>query len=537
MTKKFLCLIFLLTALFYCKAQMPSVEWSKCLGGTQSDQGYALKETTDGGYLIGATVSSNDNDVSGNHGGTDYWIVKLDTSGAIQWQKCYGGSGIDNLRSLEITHDGGFIMAGSSSSIDGDVTGNHGPFGNFNYWIVKCDVNGLIEWQKCFGGSDDERAERIINCYDGGYAVIGISFSHDSLVTGSHWSSSCPWCGDAWMVKLDSSGNKQWDRCFGGTYEEDGYSLIQTNDSGFVLALNTGSDDGDVSGLYGIPGTVAANDYWIVKIDMYGNVQLQKCIGGNGFDRAYDIIPGLDGGYKVIGGSYSNDGDVSGNHGITDAWLVHLDSLLIPFSQRAMGGSVNDYGKTLIQLMDSSLITLGSVSSSDGDVSANHGLDDLWLNQISTGGNLQWEFCMGGSGPEIAADMVQTSDGKYVILCSSNSSDGDVISNHGGYDAWLIKLSSSPSQTSFLSFSLTDFAANFIDMNSSLNVTFYSGENQNLLCEVIDITGRVLMQRPFTSTQGLNSHEFKTGGIFTGIYLVRLESANGCVAKKVPVHQ
>jgi hypothetical protein len=294
--------------------------------------------------------------------------VKLDASGNIQWQKCLGGTGDDRANSIQQTTDGGYVVAGRTYSNDGNVTGNHG---SDDYWVVKLDASGNIQWQKCLGGTSWEYASSIQQTTDGGYVAAGYTRSNDGDVSGNHGD----W--DYWVVKLDSSGNIQWQKCLGGTSWDEAYSIQQTTDGGYVVTGYTTSNDGDVSGNHG------GEDYWVVKLDSSGNIQWQKCLGGTGDDRANSIQQTTDGGYVVAGYTYSNDGDVSGNHGGRDFWVVKLDA----------------------------------------------------------SGNIQWQKCLGGTNWDEAYSIHQTTDGGYVVAGRTWSNDGDVSGYHGGnYDYWVVKL-------------------------------------------------------------------------------------------------
>jgi len=130
-------------------AQVPGIQWKKCMGGTGDDRVNCIKQTNDGGFIVAGQTNSNNGDVSDNHGGYDYWIVKLSNSGDIEWQKCLGGTNNDYATCIQQTNDGGFIVAGYTCSSNGDVSGNHQ---SYDYWIVKLSNSGDIEWQKCLGG-------------------------------------------------------------------------------------------------------------------------------------------------------------------------------------------------------------------------------------------------------------------------------------------------------------------------------------------------------------------------------------------------
>ena len=140
------------------------------------DDAMSIAPASDGGYIVAGYSESNDGDINGNHGDKDYWIVKLNSSGNLQWQKSLGGSYDDWANSIAPTPDGGYIVAGQSASNDGDITGHHGYW---DYWIVKLDASGNLQWQKSLGGSSSEYAYSIAPTPDGGYIVAGSSYSND----------------------------------------------------------------------------------------------------------------------------------------------------------------------------------------------------------------------------------------------------------------------------------------------------------------------------------------------------------------------
>ncbi|HTF05619.1 MAG TPA: T9SS type A sorting domain-containing protein [Bacteroidia bacterium] len=349
-----------------------TIEWQKCLGGSNPDNAYSVQQTADSGYVVAGFTASNDSDVSGNHCNDDFWIVKLDNAGNIQWQKCLGGSNYDDAFFVRQTTDGGYIVSGDTESSNGDVTGHHG---NYDAWIVKLDSAGNIQWQKCLGGSGDETASSVRQTTDGGYIVSGSATSNDGDVSGNHGG----W--DVWIVKLDSAGNILWQKCFGGTGEDIGYSIQQTADSGYVVAGFTKSTNGDVSGIH---GSGAQPDYWIVKLDSTGNLQWQKCLGGLGDDKAYSISQTNDSGYVVAGFTRSNDGDVSGNHGTgsQDYWIVKLTVAGTIQWQTCLGGSGNDWARSIQQTADSGYVVAGWAASNNGDVNGNHGSNDYWIVKL-----------------------------------------------------------------------------------------------------------------------------------------------------------
>ena len=242
----------------YANSQ-PSITWQKCIGGNNSDIGLSIQQTSDGGYISSGFTNSNNGDVSGNHGSRDAWIIKLSNIGIIQWQKCLGGSLLESSLTVHQTSDGGYILSGGyTNSVDGDVSGNHG---SYDVWVVKLNSLGVIEWQKCLGGSSNEYSKYIQQTSDGGYILSGKTNSVDGDVYNNHGSD------DAWILKLNSLGVIQWQKCLGGISDESGESIQQTSDGGFILSGYTNSVDGDVSGNHG------SNDVWVVKLSNTLNTQ------------------------------------------------------------------------------------------------------------------------------------------------------------------------------------------------------------------------------------------------------------------------
>jgi hypothetical protein len=406
------------------------LEWQKALGGSNSDYAYDIAQTSEGSYIVVGETSSNDGNVSGNHGSADAWAVKLNFSGAVEWQTCLGGSSGDWAYSVQTTDGGGCILAGATSSNDGNVSGNHG---SADAWVVKLNFSGAVEWQRCLGGSGWDEARSIKQTSDGGYIVAGTTNSNDGNVSGNHGSA------DIWVVKLNSSGSIEWQKCLGGSGWDEGWSIQQTNDKGYVVAGSTNSNDGDVSGNHG------SSDFWVVKLDLTGAIQWQKCLGGSSDDETRSIKQSSDGGYIVAGTTNSNEGNVSGSHGGSDFWVVKLDSAGVIQWQKCLGGSDLEEACSIMQTVDGGYIVSGTTNSNDGNVSGNHGMLESWVVKLDPVGSIQWQKCLGGSSDEDARSIRQTVDSGFIIAGSTQSSDGDVLGYHleSGGDIWVVKISSS----------------------------------------------------------------------------------------------
>jgi len=462
--KKFI--LILISFMVCISSYQQTIQWQKSLGGSGNDIAQSVQQTTDGGYIIVGSTESNDGDVTGYHGQRDYWLVKTDPSGAIQWQRCLGGSSDDWASSVQQTTDGGYIIAGNTFSNDGDVTGNHGEN---DCWVVKTDPSGIIQWQKCFGGSISEQALEVKQTTDGGYIIFGFTTSNDGDVTGNHGEI------DFWVVKINQLGVIQWQRCFGGSSADWTGSIRQTIDGGYIILGSTDSNDGDVTGNHG------QRDYWLVKIDPSGAIQWQKCYGGSNLDEAYSVQQTKDGGYIIVGFTNSNNGDVTGNHGEKDFWVVKTEPSGIIQWQKCFGGSSYDYALSVQQTTDAGYIIVGSTGSNDGDVTGNHGGNDFWVVKINQLGAIQWQRCFGGSSSEWAWSVQQTTDDSYIITGSCWSNDGDVTGNHGLEDYWLVRMCFDDPLAISISNLIYCFSTNLVASNGFSTYLWNTGETTPMI--------------------------------------------------------
>lgn len=403
-----------------------SILWQRCLGGSKEDSLVSIQQTSDGGYILAGGTASSDGDVLGNNKCDNVWIVKLNTNGEIDWQKCFGGSFGSIALYIQQTSDGGYIIAGVTYSNDGDVSGNHG---SIDTWILKLNSSGIISWQKCIGGSDWDEVHSIQQTSDDGYIICGHTKSKDGDFSDHHGG-----VNDGWIVKLSSTGNFEWKKCLGGSSDDFLMSVQQISDEAYIVAGFSDSNDGDVSGNHGY------GDAWILKLDLYGEIIWQKCLGGSSSDSAFSIQQTSDGGYIFGGGTRSNDGDVSGIlAGAEDSWIVKLDSTGNIVWQRCMGGSSMENVIIAQQISNGGYIITSSTTSNNGDVSDSHGDYDGFIVELDNAGNVVWKRCFGGSNEDWICSIQQTSDGGYIMSGSTTSNNGDVFGNHGGKDAWIIK--------------------------------------------------------------------------------------------------
>ncbi|MFI5173160.1 MAG: MopE-related protein, partial [Chitinophagales bacterium] len=302
-----------------------NIQWENTIGGTLDESYGDIIQTYDGGYLIGGysnSYASGDKVENCLAGSYDYWVVKLDPMGNIQWQNTIGGDGSDVLYSLKQTLDGGFILGGTSSSdISGDKTeGQVGGGFYSDYWVVKIGSTGAIQWQQTIGGTLGDALKSIDITQDGGYILGGISNSGiggdktEALIGGS----------DFWVVKIDSTGNIIWQNNLGGDNYDGGtdVTIASTSDGGYILG---GDSDSGISGDKS-EFCLGNKDYWVIKLDSNGVIVWENTIGGSNTDILYSLDLANDGGY-ILGGESSSDisWDKTENQILNgDYWVVKL---------------------------------------------------------------------------------------------------------------------------------------------------------------------------------------------------------------------
>lgn len=352
--------------------------WTRNYGGMDSDYATALVEASDGGYAIAGYTESF------GAGNDDFWLIKTDSVGNLEWNQTYGGPGSDRAYSLVQTSDGGYALAGWTTS--GDES--------YDFWLVKTDAQGNMEWNQTYGGADYEAARSLVETSDGGYAMAG-----ETRVVGTGGS-------DFWLVRTDESGNMLWNQTYGGSGHDVAYSLIQTSDGGFAM------------------GGELQYNFWLVKTDSQGNMEWNQTYSGGGrssHNKACSLIESSDGGYVLAGTTDSAYGD--------GLLLVKTNELGDVKWNQTYGG---EGGMGI-------WATYSVVETSDGGyaVAGNFGAD-FWLVKIDAQGNMEWNQKYGGTRVDRAVSLVQASDGGFAIAGYTASfipgNDDEYV-----YDAWLVK--------------------------------------------------------------------------------------------------
>ena len=348
----------------------------------------------------------------------------------IIWAECFGGSNDESANSVIQASDNNILVAGWTTSSNNDVHGHHG---NKDVWVLKLTTEGDTVWTKCYGGSSDDYASEIMETADNGFIIAGATESADGDVTGNHGSY------DFWLLKLNSDGDSLWTKCLGGTDDDRASDIITAFDGNYVVTGFSSSTDGDVSGNDG------SNYCWTVKINSTGDTLWTQnysgiYAGSTESRMIYKINETANDSLVVTGGKLTND----------NFWVVKADASGVLLWERTYGGSYYEYAFTQAVTHENNIIVAGKTTSTDGDVHGNHGeggifgSDDFWVLMLDAGGDTLWTKCYGGTEDEVAYSVIETHDNNYVIAGTSNSNDGDVLDHYGtagfGPDQWIIKI-------------------------------------------------------------------------------------------------
>ncbi|UCE36182.1 MAG: hypothetical protein JSW00_11610, partial [Thermoplasmata archaeon] len=414
--------------------------WARTYGEIFNGGAESIQQTDDGGYIVAG------------YEGRDLWILKLSSSGQTEWQKAYGGNGPDSAYSIQQTIDGGYVAAGYISP---------STLAERDFCVLKLDSAGDIEWQRAYGGSDEDWANSIQQTSDGGYVVAGITTSFGA---GDY---------DYWILKLSASGDIEWQRAYGGSNFDSAQAIQQTIDGGFIVAGYTLS--------FGAGG----DDIWILKLTQLGDIEWQRTYGGLGHEWTTSIQQTTDGGYIVSGYTSSFD------NWIGDNWVLKLFSNGDIDWQRVFKGNSPDGAHSIQQTGDGGYIVAGFTESFGG------GRRDVWVLKLSSSGNLEWERAYGHSGDDWAHSIQQTSDGGYIIAGKTIS-----LLGAGGGDLLIIKLDSSGNIESVPELVHSSTAEVFDTAVIPLN-TFITPQNTDALSQVslitvqeTDVTGHLLFSPP-----------------------------------------
>lgn len=361
-----------------------SEHWAKTYGGSEFDLGCSIRETWDGGWVVAGSTASL------GEGENDIWVLKLDSDGEIAWQKTYGGSGNDYANCIELTMDGGYIVAGTTYSFGA---------GGSDAWLLKLDGDGESIWQKAYGGGSYDYATAI-EVVSWGYIVAGNTFSFGD--------------GDSniWVMALVSDGEIAWEKTYGGDGFDSAFSIRQTDDWGYLIAGETFS--------FG----QGENDLWLLKLDFQGEIVWQKTYGASGFDWPFRLQLTEDGGCIIAGNTFSSGA------GEDDIWVMKFDGQGQISWQKTYGGTGFDWPASIQPTSDGGYVVAGGTYSFGG------GQDDLWIIKLKANGDIAWQKTYGDSGSDYGTVIQQTPDDGYAVVGVTSSFGA------GKEDLWVLKIDS-----------------------------------------------------------------------------------------------
>jgi len=462
---------------FNTLAQAPDTMWTKTFGGSETDGGYSVQQTTDGGYII---TGYTDSFGAGNY---DVWLIKTDENGDTLWTKTFGGSESDEGYSVQQTSDGGYIITGG--------TGSFGA-GKDDVWLIKTNENGDTLWTKTFGGVNLEWGNSVQQTSDGGYIITG------GTGTGLVGSNE----GDMWLIKTNENGDTLWTKTFGGVNRDWGNSVQQTTDGGYIITGGTG---------FIMPWIGNA---WLIKTDENGDTLWTKTFGGSDDDWGYSVQQTSDGGYII-----------TGSVGV-DIWLIKTNENGDTLWTKTFYGTSFEEGNSVQQTSDGGYIITG------GTEMFSAGGRDVWLIKTDENGDTLWTKTFGGTYFEEGYSVQQTSDGGYIITGPTRSFGA------GNWDVWLIKTTTDVSnikQNNEIIISDFSLHQNYPNpFNPATIIKYDIKERAFVELKIYDILGRevvVLMNKE--QNAGSYDVELNAASLPSGIYFYRLQAGTFVETKKM----
>lgn len=409
--------------------QSPSIIWQQQYGGTGDDRmNDLLNLSADEGYLAAGFTTSSDGDVTANNGGQDAWVLRMDMEGGLLWEVCFGGSQTDVFNAIEATEDGGFLLLGTSFSTESRLGSAHG---DSDIWLVKINAEGEMIWSKLFGGSGKDVGIDLTAMGTGRYAIAGFTFSSDGDFAANRGDR------DAFVLVVNEMGDLIWSKTFGGSEEEVFNTVKFEIQSNRIIAVGfTRSEDGDVSDNKGF------SDFWSVQIATDSGELLQETTyGGSSSDKAIAavLLENGNGEMVILGETLSSNGQVTDNQGQGDLWLIKtaMDGSLT--WQKTLGTSAIETAYNLLQDQDGELVVLGTTFS----IGQSSTLSDVLLYKVSAhDGSVIWELEVSGSGDDVGNGLALAAMGGVCLAGHTDSTDGDVGGGkkHGSHKAWILRV-------------------------------------------------------------------------------------------------
>lgn len=511
------------------------IEWQQSFGGSDYDEAVDILAADDGFYVLG-TTESTDGNVSFLHGKTDFWVVKVDFSGNILWEKTFGGSLGEALEDgFRAYNSNDIYLVGWSASSDGDITYN--PFPDVNsIWIVRLDDAGNKLWDTKVGGPYGFWYNCLGSPTSDGGVVCGLQSSYQGGNITTYYGG---W--DAWTIKLDSTGGVDWDFTIGSSGSEFINEIIQTSDGGYI------------AGVYGMPSGSGGNiecqsinyssEGILFKMDSASNKEWSRCYGGSAHDGIRTLLE-LSDGYLVAGFTESSDGDLlnSGYHADVDVWLLRLDTVGNVVWSKCFGGSKAEYPQEIFQTAEGDFVVFANSESSDGDVVGNflngaYCYSTIWVIKVSAEGELIWQQCIGSKAEEGVYGVSKFDNNHYAIAgYMTLSPSGDVNCSNFVLG----------SERNYWAFELTDLTVGEQEPPPLGDIRLYPDPvddfltvsipadrpAENISAEIVSAEGKTVMTfHPGTAETRLDIRQLPPG-----IYIVKILQAQSLYTSRIIVY-
>lgn len=503
--------------------------WEKSYGGKHAEYLFDVQPTADYGFLLaGSSISGkNGTKEEANKGDFDYWLWKMDEKGDLDWQKSFGGNGVDLLQSAKLSPDGGFILAGISNSKKG-FDKKEDTKGSDDFWIIKLDAKGNELWQKTIGGSGQEKLAVVRLTSDGGYLLGGSSSSYQSETDDKGEldlfgkKEDTRGSLDYWLVKLTSDGSIAWQKTVGGQYVDELKDVILLSNGNILAGGSSNSpESGDkiVSSL--------GFDYWLVELDTKGDVVWQQTLGGAEDDQLFSLTATADGGFIVGGNSNSSTSSLKtkpSKNG-SDFWVIKFD-----MEKNMQWQETYDYGEkdvltSIIENADRTLLIGGYAQSEHTETglknrslkSDKEGINDYIALKINAQGEELWTKTVGSKGEEVLKKLLETRDGGYLLAGTSNGkASRDKQSTKGSADFWVVKLKdkSKPEKERLPLEAFPNPTVTFTNVIIGYDYQFGTAT-------LFDLNGRQLQQQ---NLKGERTLPFEFTSYPSGIYLISVKT-------------
>jgi hypothetical protein len=389
------------------------------VGGDGDDVGNDIVLLEDGGVVIAGYTTSLEGTFFSSHGQEDFLVARFDEDLELVWWKAYGGSKRDVAQALTATRDGGFVLAGLTESSDGDVTGNKG-LGDF--WVISVSSTGEFEWQKTLGGSGQDYAYDVAETPEGNILVAGYTRSDNGDVLGYDWGE------DFWIIELGRDGEllRQW--LAGGYRSEDCAKSIAIGDDGSIYVV----------GYYAFRDCNISCNYVeeqtsVLKIGSDGVIQWFNQYGDYWPEAGIDLLVADNGNIVVVGEEEAGVSLFTSGLGGKDFWIAYISPDGTEISSNNFGGSFSDIANGVVQVGEDEFIVAGYSTSSDKDVADNHGMADGWIIRVNTAGKILDKLTVGGSMDDTILSFCSGDKTLYFTGYSTSSEMG----NSGGKDLFV----------------------------------------------------------------------------------------------------